>query len=710
MKETSSLHRFFAKWKKQNLAFRIIFIIEFILYIASLIFFTRELLTLTGIENFIRGIIISVFCLHLVIFLFVGLILMFTKRNKRFIFLLVLTSIYIPILTVGAYYIDRTYNIIDNVQKKYVDYTSVMISLNATSEYNKIGMISSEEDPTGYVIPQKIIKEENIKGEIVKYDDYISMITDLYDGNIDAMFVQEAYVTMFDSYEKFGNIAEETKVVYSKTEKLENVDNVSYSTKKLTEPFTLLLMGVDSTGDDITKGSSFNGDTLMLITFNPKTLNATVFSIPRDTYVPISCQNNAESKINASAYGGTTCVVNTIKNLTGIDIDYYVKINFTGVVKLVDDLGGIDIDLPITFCEQDSLRRKGEFEICLEKGYQTLNGEQALAFARHRHSLPRGDFQRVEHQQMVVEAMVSKLKNISSVEDFYKILDDVTKNIDTNMSTEQILSLYGVAKNVLLNSDEKKLSIQKTYLMGYDFSMFMENYRSYIYTFQYYRGSLEDIVDAMKVNLEIKKPNVVKSFSFDANEDYELSVAGKGVYNEKRRELLPNFIGSTREYVESWAKSRNINLNVREEVSSLPNNQVITQDRHVGILVDKVSNLTIIVSKNDNSTSIPTPPNSITPGDPTVNDPDNNQNDPDEVIITLPDFTGKTVTEFNSWRSSLKNVNIITDTVELSPEDILTLGITDLKDNVIYKQSSAKGTNLKDISTLKVYYYKGTSE
>ena len=119
----------------------------------------------------------------------------------------------------------------------------------------------------------------------------------------------------------------------------------------------------------------------------------------RDTFVAISCYGGTESKINSSAYGGTSCVVKTIENLTDIKIDYYVKINFTGVVKLVDDLGGVEVDVPIKFCEQDSQRRKSEeYRICLDKGVQVLNGEQALALSRHRKTLPLGDFQRVQHQ------------------------------------------------------------------------------------------------------------------------------------------------------------------------------------------------------------------------------------------------------------------------------------------------------------------------
>lgn len=689
---------FLKKWKRQNLPLRVIFLCVAIIYAVALTIFTVSLLKLEGIETGIRVVVLIILFLHLFILLLGGTVLLFTGKNKRFIFLLILTGLYSGVLIVGSDFIDRTYGIIDNVQKKFVDYTSVMISMTTKDTYKKIGIISAKDDPTGYIIPQEIIKEHDINGEMVEYDDYIGMISDLYDGLVDAVFVSEGYATMYNSYEKFAQIATETKVIYSKTMRMENVDNISYSTKNLTEPFTILLMGVDSTGNSISSNASFNGDTLMMITFNPKTLNATIFSIPRDTFVPIACRGGQENKINSSAYGGTSCVVKTIENLTDIKIDYYAKINFTGVVSLVDDLGGIELDVPIKFCEQDSQRRFGEHLICLEKGYQKLNGEQALALARHRKTLPMGDFQRVQNQQLVVEAMLRELKNIDNTDDFYKILDDIANNVDTNMSTSQILSLYHVGKNILLNTLNQKnaLSIEKTYLTGYDLTMYMDSARSYVYTFQYYKQSLDSIINLMKFNLEIEKPKLIKSFDFDANEPYEKIVTGKKYYNEKRRELLPNFVGKTRSEVEVWAREREIEVTFETKSSKEPNDRVLTQNEHAGKLVELVKNLTITVSEYDGSN-----PPSPRPGDDDPND------DPEEA--TLPDFEGMTLADFNKWKNGLKDVNLITDTLELSPEDILLLNETDLKPDTIYKQSSPKGTKLKDITTLKVYYYKGDS-
>lgn len=609
------------KFKKQTKLYKFSFLIIGILYILNLFIFTyltkffmtKYLLSLVlevidqylKISNFnlIFNIIIVFLYLYILLYLLFGLINMFTKKKIKYILLMFFTLILSTIMFIGSYNIIKIYKTIDNTQKKYVTYSSVMISMNNINEYNTIGMINSKNDPTGYILPKEMIKKENIKGSIKKYDDYISMLNDMYDGKIDSMFVQKDYITMFSSYEKFANIGNETKVVYSYSKKMENVDNISYSTKDISEPFTILLMGVDGTGNGIAKNGSFNGDTLMLVSFNPKTLSATVFSIPRDTYVPIACNGNRENKINSSSYGGTSCVVNTIENLTKIKIDYYAKINFSGVVSLVDDLGGITVDVPMTFCEQDSQRRFGEFELCMNKGVQELNGEQALALSRHRHSLPLGDFQRVQNQQLVVEAMVQKLKTVRDVNAFYKILNDVSNNIDTNMSTNQILGFFNTFKDMLVNKlhNSNQISIQKTYLTGYDFTMNIPGMGN-VYTFQYYKESLNDITKAMKITLGLVKPTLTKSFEFDASENYEPQVAGKQYYNEERKETLPNFVGKDISNLKSWAGFRNIAININEIKSgnslfddSKPDGYILTQSVAAGRDVSTINSITVSV-------------------------------------------------------------------------------------------------------------------
>ena len=546
------------------------------------------------------------------VYLFISILLLFSKKNKSYIcnsiFILLISVLFI----IGSIYINKTYNIVDKMNKKMITYSTSLVVMKDTEFKNNkdfvVGMISDEKDIEGNILANKLIDKKNLdKIDIKYYDNPLEMLSDLYKNAINGVLISSNYVISYSGYENYSNIGSETKVVFSYKEKMENQDIKLSSNKSLTEPFTILLLGVDSEKDGLSSNAVFNGDTMMLITFNPTTLNTTIFSIPRDTYVPIACNGKKSNKINSSAVGGATCVINTIQNLIGIDIDYYVKINFKGVVDLVEALKGIDVNVPVDFCEQDSNRNFGESEICLSKGEQTLNGEQALALSRHRHSLPLGDFQRVQHQQLVVEAMANKAKSIRSINMFYDVLNAVSKNIETNISTDEMLNLYNVGKKMLFENDAS-INIEKTYLTGYDLTMLIPGLGN-VYTFQYYEESLNEIIKAMKVNLGLEEPELTKTFNFSVNYTYEVPIVGKQYYSVKRNEALPSFIGSSLNYLNTWADSRNINVSVNYVTEGMngydenKNGIIINQNIQKGTLVSNVSNIVVSVVKVDKTSS-----------------------------------------------------------------------------------------------------------
>ena len=181
-------------------------------------------------------------------------------------------------------------------------------------------MISEESDIEGHVLPTEYLNKNENNYKITYYDDYLSLLNDLYNEEIDGVFITSNFVLIYNSVERFNNIKTDTRIhtVYSK--EMKNPDLIS-SNKSVTEPFTILIMGVDSQYEGLSQNAAFNGDTLMLITFNPKTLSATIFSIPRDTYVPIACNNNQKYKINSAAAYGSKCMIDTIENLTDINIE-----------------------------------------------------------------------------------------------------------------------------------------------------------------------------------------------------------------------------------------------------------------------------------------------------------------------------------------------------------------------------------------------------
>lgn len=580
-----------------------------------------EIFMLGSIENTIRYIVIGILILLdvLIIFKTKGILKKRPKKkhSKRIgyiIFMVLYTLICLAVALVIFY----VYGKLSNMNKSQITYSSslVVMAKNEANEISdikdyKIGILdkNNKKSPDGYIIPQEMVEKYKLydDNELVDYGDYQSMITDLYTSEVDAVILPTDYPAMFSSITGYEQIATDTKIIVSQEKKMRKRDTSEVETestgKLITEPFTMLLMGIDSTDEVLSKNAVANGDTLILVTFNPKTLNATMLSIPRDSYVPIACwSNKAENKITHAAGYGNDCMMNTIEQYLGINIDYYAKINFKGLVKLVNAVGGVDIDVQQTLCTDDSSRGG---EICVYPGYQTLDGEHALVYARNRHALVNGDFGRNEHQQEIVLALTNKIKTINNVAKFMEILDTVSNSLDTNLTTQQMLSFYNVAKDIVkksLASDEADLiNIQQLYLAGNSQMIYDERMRRVLYNYIPNENSRKDIVQAMKENLELAEHVPVTEFSFSINEPYEKEVIGKGPYRTSSLyKLVPNFIGNT----EAQARAKASKLGLRVTFTGDSSGTVVSQSYPEAKRIDLIKgNIVLTLSNGKNNTS-----------------------------------------------------------------------------------------------------------
>lgn len=539
-----------------------------------------ELLLLSSIETLIRFIVIGIICILDLYFITKANRIIKGKIKKKksvnkglFITILFIYSIICFLVGGIIFYV---YGKIDSLNKNTVTYTSKLLVMNNNAatdidDINEmtIGILDDQKNPEGYIIPQEIIRENKLQdeNEIKKYDDYTSMLVDLYANELDAMFVSGSYVSMFSGITGYENIEMDTKVIISKDKKMKKAATSSIETassgKSITDPFTILLMGIDSTDEVLEKNAIANGDTLILITFNPKTLNATMISIPRDSYVPIACwSGKPENKITHAAAYGNDCMVNTIQNYFDTKIDYYAKINFKGLVKLVNAVGGVEVDVPQVLCTDDSSRGG---EICIQPGRQVLNGEQALVFARNRKALANGDFGRAQHQQEIIMALVNKMKNIKDVSKFMEILNTISNSLDTNLTTKQILSFYNVGKDIIkksLSSDDADLiNIQQLFLQGTGQMIYDERARMVLWDYVPINDSRKDIIQAMKENLELANHNIIKEFNFSINEPYEKEIIGKGPYKKTGTyTLLPDFTGDSEATARAYALKNGISV------------------------------------------------------------------------------------------------------------------------------------------------------
>lgn len=589
--------------------FWLIYCILFIISILTNIFAIYEITLLSSIETLLRYIIIGIMILvDLFLCLKIRCLLHPKKQKKHYVFMIFMLfySIISGIIGCLIFYV---YGEVSSINKVYVTYTSNLI-IPASSEITKvsemknlkIGILEDKKSVEGYKIPKEIVKENKLEdeNELVSYEDYTSMIVDLYSGDVNACFVSGGYVSLFSGISGYEHIETDTKIIATKSKKMKKSDTseteIASSGKNISDPFTILLMGIDSTDEVLEKNAVANGDTLILLTFNPKTLNVTMLSIPRDSYVPIACwSNKAENKITHAAAYGNDCMIKTIENYFDTNIDYYAKINFKGLVKLVDAVGGVEVDVEKTLCTDDSNRTT---EICIQPGLQTLNGEQALVYARNRKQLANGDFGRNYHQQVIIMALMNKVKEIKDASTFINILNTVSNSIDTNFTTKQILSFYNIGKDIIkksLSSDKANIvNIERLYLQGTSQMIYDERAKMVLYNYVPNANSRKDIVRAMKENLELAEHTSIKEFSFSINKLYEKEVIGYGPYKSTGGySLLPDFTGDS----ESTASATCAKLGLKCSFIGT-GGSVISQNYPASTRIDKIKSLTLTLSQN----------------------------------------------------------------------------------------------------------------
>ncbi|PEU00924.1 LytR family transcriptional regulator [Bacillus cereus] len=217
--------------------------------------------------------------------------------------------------------------------------------------------------------------------------------------------------------------------------------------KPITNNVSVLIMGVDESdvrGKEY--GEAIRTDALLLATFNKDSKTVKLLSIPRDTYTYIPVEKKKDKITHAHAFGsakngkdgGPQASIDAVEKLMNVPVDYFVKFNFKSFIKIVDDLGGIEVDVPVEFTEQDS--NDNAEAIHLQKGVQKLNGEEALALARTRHI--DSDAMRGQRQQLVIEAILKKLTSVGSVTKVGNIIDDINGQFVTNLTFDDMLSFY----------------------------------------------------------------------------------------------------------------------------------------------------------------------------------------------------------------------------------------------------------------------------
>lgn len=201
---------------------------------------------------------------------------------------------------------------------------------------------------------------------------------------------------------------------------------------------TLMIMGVDRRADDAGRS-----DTLMVATVDPEKKAAAIMSIPRDTRVKI--RGHGYDKINhAYAFGGHTLSQESVEDLIGVPIDYYVLIDIHAFERIIDAIGGIELNVEKRMYYEDPWDDDGGLVIDLRPGSQHMDGKTAIQYVRYRDE--EGDIGRIARQQKFMKAVMDKMASPSILTKLPSIVQEVSAAIETDMSVSKMLSLIGVLK------------------------------------------------------------------------------------------------------------------------------------------------------------------------------------------------------------------------------------------------------------------------
>ena len=219
------------------------------------------------------------------------------------------------------------------------------------------------------------------------------------------------------------------------------------------EPFVLYLSGVDNRGELTEKARS---DVNILAVVNPTTKRVALINTPRDYYVDLAGTDSKDKLTHAGLYGVETSMA-TLGNLYGIQVDHYIRIDFSGFISIIDAVGGVDVYSDQAFT---SVGSPGYYDpTTFAEGWNHLDGKSALAFARERHAFASGDIQRGINQMKVIDAMANKLKSPTVLMSFSKLMDAVSNCFVTSLSQEQISALVRMQLGDLASWDIESCSV-----------------------------------------------------------------------------------------------------------------------------------------------------------------------------------------------------------------------------------------------------------
>ncbi|WP_311522933.1 LCP family protein [uncultured Streptococcus sp.] len=368
------------------------------------------------------------------IMVFIALVALFLisnrKAKKLTLIMLLLSIVASSLALVGVHQFVSLANHL-NATSNYSSY-SISVAVLTDSEIGNVSQLSSVTAPTktdAENIKKLLDDIKTSQNKDLKVEDsssYLAAYKSLLVGETKAIVLNSVFENLIE--QEYPDHAKKIKKIYTK----ELTKTVEAPKSSQNKAFNIYISGIDTYGPI---SSVSRSDVNIIMTVNQETKKILLTTTPRDAYVPIADGgNNQNDKLTHAGIYGVDASIHTLENLYGIDLNYYARLNFTSFLKLIDLLGGVDVNNDQEFT---SLHGNYHFPV----GNVHLDSEQALGFVRERYSLANGDGDRGRNQQKVISAIVQKLTSAEALKNFDDIMQSLQDSVQTNMPPETMVSL-----------------------------------------------------------------------------------------------------------------------------------------------------------------------------------------------------------------------------------------------------------------------------
>ena len=358
------------------------------------------------------------------------LLIIYRKAEKFTIFFLTLA---ILVSSVSFFALQQFVGFTSHINStsNYSEYSMSVVVLKESDVHNvtQLDSVTGPTDTDNENIQKLIadIKTSQSKELTVEQStSYLAAYTSLVSGEAKAIVLNSVFENIIES--EYPDYASKIRKIYTKNITKE----VAAPKVSKNKSFNVYVSGIDTYGPI---SSVSRSDVNILMTVNQDSKKILLTTIPRDSYVPIADGgNNQKDKLTHAGIYGVDSSIHTLENLYGVDINYYVRLNFTSFLKLIDLLGGVDV-----YNDQEFTSRHGKFHFPV--GNVHLDSEQALGFVRERYSLADGDRDRGRNQQKVIVAIIQKLTSTEALKNYSDIIQGLQDSLQTNMPIETMIDL-----------------------------------------------------------------------------------------------------------------------------------------------------------------------------------------------------------------------------------------------------------------------------